>query len=533
MWTEANRRTEASPGRGYGVEPGPNRSASEREAPPRETSSPTSAVTSAEFGHRFAEIALLDDDDQDQGADQQQQGAQAQGGGAPDHGAAPDHADPTKKKKKKKDDPAGQQVVGPPDQEPEEAHPHSPRALLERLGEGSPLPGGVASRFEGAFGEALADVRVHESTSLASELNARAFAVGNHIGFAPGQFNPGTLEGDALLAHELAHVIQQRGAAPEVHAKGGEGALAPVAALERDADEAAVGVLERLYGGVSRAMERVRPALRSGLGLRRCDGDTPPTTIQLTVSNPTVKLNETTTLTATPQGTPPTAQQSAQAQLKFEIRRASGGSWATLQDGQATSHSYEAKAAGRFKVRAKAQAGDQRAQSEEKDLEVKFPTYADIVGDAGVAGHTDQAWANTKAATTQTGRREEGFYIVYNSTTKAYEFGPTVLGPVVGPTEGASMVPGAKPADNPASPVPPNGAKYTVAHCHTHTPTTYRTVGRAVGPSGADVSFGNGQNIVGIAYDYTDAGGGNIPAGHPINSPAQRYHFGPNQRSTP
>ena len=41
-------------------------------------------------------------------------------------------------------------------------------------------------------------------------MRARAFTFGEHIAFAPGQFDTGTREGRALLRHELAHVVQQR-----------------------------------------------------------------------------------------------------------------------------------------------------------------------------------------------------------------------------------------------------------------------------------------------------------------------------------
>ena len=44
---------------------------------------------------------------------------------------------------------------------------------------------------------------------MAGELGARAVTVGEHVAFAPGEYRPGTPVGDALLAHELAHVGQQ------------------------------------------------------------------------------------------------------------------------------------------------------------------------------------------------------------------------------------------------------------------------------------------------------------------------------------
>jgi len=52
------------------------------------------------------------------------------------------------------------------------------------------------------------------SRLAASALQARAFTVGQDIHFAEGEFQPGTPEGDHLLAHELTHTVQQRAAAP-------------------------------------------------------------------------------------------------------------------------------------------------------------------------------------------------------------------------------------------------------------------------------------------------------------------------------
>ena len=104
----------------------------------------------------------------------------------------------------------------------------------------------------------------------ASSLSARAFTIGNQIAFAGGQFRPGTLTGDALIAHELAHVLQQRSSGLM------RADLNPTAetALERDADRAAVGAIGSLWRGVRdfaggwAALRR--PNLASGLSLQRC-----------------------------------------------------------------------------------------------------------------------------------------------------------------------------------------------------------------------------------------------------------------------
>ena len=68
--------------------------------------------------------------------------------------------------------------------------------------------------FESRMGHGFGDVRIHtdeHAARSAETVHARAFTLGRDIVFNRGQFRPGTLEGDKLLAHELTHVIQQRG----------------------------------------------------------------------------------------------------------------------------------------------------------------------------------------------------------------------------------------------------------------------------------------------------------------------------------
>jgi hypothetical protein len=77
---------------------------------------------------------------------------------------------------------------------------------------GAPLPGAARSFFEPRLGRDLGDVRVHagsEAAKLADSFDARAFTVGSDLFFAEGEMQPETAGGRALLAHELAHVVQQ------------------------------------------------------------------------------------------------------------------------------------------------------------------------------------------------------------------------------------------------------------------------------------------------------------------------------------
>ncbi|UVT17581.1 MAG: DUF4157 domain-containing protein [Nitrospira sp.] len=69
------------------------------------------------------------------------------------------------------------------------------------------------------FGYDFSSVRVHTGTvaeQSARDVSAHAYTVGNNIVFGQGQFAPETQAGRRLLAHELAHVIQQSVGAPVV-----------------------------------------------------------------------------------------------------------------------------------------------------------------------------------------------------------------------------------------------------------------------------------------------------------------------------
>jgi sarcosine oxidase delta subunit len=113
------------------------------------------------------------------------------------------------------------------------------------------------------FGHDFSHVRVHtdgRAAESARTVHARAYTVGRDVVFGSGQFAPGTAAGGRLLAHELAHTVQQRGAMAE-------GApVAPGSALETAAASA----------GRAAASGRVvtQPLGSSGLALaREVDGN--------------------------------------------------------------------------------------------------------------------------------------------------------------------------------------------------------------------------------------------------------------------
>jgi hypothetical protein len=80
---------------------------------------------------------------------------------------------------------------------------------------GEPLPASTRARFESRFQHDFSDVRVHAGDAAARSadaLDASAYTSGPHIVFGRGQYATRSRDGDRLLAHELTHVVQQRGA---------------------------------------------------------------------------------------------------------------------------------------------------------------------------------------------------------------------------------------------------------------------------------------------------------------------------------
>ena len=79
---------------------------------------------------------------------------------------------------------------------------------------GAALPTRARAAMESALGASFANVRIHadgNAAALARSLRARAFTVGRDIFFGAGELDPERAEGKRLLAHELVHVLQQRG----------------------------------------------------------------------------------------------------------------------------------------------------------------------------------------------------------------------------------------------------------------------------------------------------------------------------------
>jgi hypothetical protein len=147
-----------------------------------------------------------------------------------------------------------------------------PQAIQAQLDDGRPLDASVSSRMGAAFGMDFSGVRVHtdaEAVGLSDRLSARAFTIGSDIAFGAGEYQPGTLVGDALIAHELAHVAQQGGSSEAVPLHKDDDGVS--GSLEEDADSAAVQAMVAMRGdALGNAGRNAMPRLKSQLRLQSC-----------------------------------------------------------------------------------------------------------------------------------------------------------------------------------------------------------------------------------------------------------------------
>jgi predicted chitinase len=125
------------------------------------------------------------------------------------------------------------------------------RAALRSRGQ--PLDGDTRAFMESRFGHDFGQVRVHadsRASDSARAVHAKAYTVGSELIFQAGHYRPETELGKRLLAHELTHVAQQRGADPGLMGNALNSELALSQPGERAEQEAGRGA-EAIASGVS------------------------------------------------------------------------------------------------------------------------------------------------------------------------------------------------------------------------------------------------------------------------------------------
>lgn len=102
---------------------------------------------------------------------------------------------------------------------------------------GESLPSATRAFFEPRFGHDFGGVRIHHDAAAAASARAvaaHAYTVANHVVFAPGRYDPEGPEGRHLLAHELAHVVQQTGRPARVQREDDKKDEKPAPATKQD-----------------------------------------------------------------------------------------------------------------------------------------------------------------------------------------------------------------------------------------------------------------------------------------------------------
>ena len=94
----------------------------------------------------------------------------------------------------------------------------APRDVLDVLSSGGkPMDEGTRTFMESRFRCDFSQVKIHDdhqAAASARSINALAYTSGNRIAFASGRYDTNSPSGKRLLAHELAHVVQQHGTGP-------------------------------------------------------------------------------------------------------------------------------------------------------------------------------------------------------------------------------------------------------------------------------------------------------------------------------
>lgn len=127
------------------------------------------------------------------------------------------------------------------------------------------MPQDVLAKMENSFGTDFSNVNIHTNDQSATQMGALAYTQGNDVHFAPGQYNPDSRKGQALLGHELTHVVQQRQGKVQPTKQGKGISVNNSPTLEKEADEMGIKAAAGL---------QTSNILGSGSGIQMKDNDT-------------------------------------------------------------------------------------------------------------------------------------------------------------------------------------------------------------------------------------------------------------------
>jgi hypothetical protein len=135
------------------------------------------------------------------------------------------------------------------------------RRIEQEQGGGAALDGATRARMEARFGHRFEDVRIHaddEADTLNRALDARAFTLGRDVFFSQEATSTGPDNREQVLAHELTHVVQQRGTAPS-----GPLSVGPV---DAPSEQQATTIARAISDGSGQHSARPRPVAPALVG---------------------------------------------------------------------------------------------------------------------------------------------------------------------------------------------------------------------------------------------------------------------------
>jgi len=141
------------------------------------------------------------------------------------------------------------------------APPGLDRQIAAAAGEGRVLAGEQRDFFKPRFNHDFASVRVHAGLSAAKaakEAGAQAFTLGDNIFFGAGEYRPESETGRRLLAHELAHTLQDRPNVIARRALPSTNDLPDAGPAQPGAEAAASELADAPEGGEELARERLK-----------------------------------------------------------------------------------------------------------------------------------------------------------------------------------------------------------------------------------------------------------------------------------
>jgi hypothetical protein len=159
--------------------------------------------------------------------------------------------------------------------------------LDQTAGSGSPLPENIQEYMGSRFGYDFSKVKLHadgDAANLARSLSAQAFTIGKDVYFSSGKYDPNSMQGKKLIAHELTHVVQQKYGGEQQYIKRQKGPELPKGETPKTTKDPA-----KIAATVIKAFSKTEPGKRITKKLK--EAGTPEVVIEILKAVPTIAIS--------------------------------------------------------------------------------------------------------------------------------------------------------------------------------------------------------------------------------------------------